>query len=124
MATELHPHHTFVGLLGILPAVLCLLAFLSGMIAVIVRVKRVNFACGLFLAAIGMLGLGITSWRLFQYLIRWENSGGIEPGAICGDAAIAFFAAGAVLPSVAVGLVFVAVATLLTRDSKREDAAT
>lgn len=116
MPTEPDSHNTFVGLLGLFPAALCVLAFLIGLTSLIVRNKRLNSACGLLLAAIAALGVGITSWRLFQAYIVWEDYRGVEPGAFFAETATALFATGAVLPSVAVGLVLTAIATLLTRN--------
>jgi len=101
--------------LGYYPASLAGLALLLGLLALLVRKRRLNIASGIALLGIVCAGLGTTAWRQFQITGLMKPYGAADPMQLHLDLAQAWLASGVVLPAAGAGFLLLAFAWLVTR---------
>jgi hypothetical protein len=103
----------FIERLGYYPATLAAFALLFGLLAILIRKRRMNIASGIAIFATVCAGLGTTAWR--QYQVSSVMSPGVFPLQQQLDFSQAWLATGVVLPAAGFGLFLVALAWLFTR---------
>jgi len=101
--------------LGYYPASLAGLALLLGLLALLIRRRRLNIASGVALLGIVCAGLGTTAWRQYQITSQMKPYGAADPLQLQLDLAQAWFASGIVLPAAAAGFFLLAIAWMVTR---------